>query len=58
MDHVTTMTVAGKSFRIVKEGLSRQKIVRRENIVTHTGSQAPQPQSRRQHLYLALAGRF
>lgn len=52
------MTVAGKSFRIVKEGLSRQKIVRRENIVTHTGSQAPQPQSRRQHLYLALAGRF
>ena len=58
MDHVTTMTVAGKSFYVSSDGRSRKKIVRREKIMTTTGSQTPQSHNKRQQLYLALAGRF
>jgi hypothetical protein len=58
MDYVTTMTVAGKSFCFLSDGQGRKKIVKREKIVTTTGSQTPQSQSKRQHFYLTLAGRF
>jgi hypothetical protein len=58
MDYVTTMTVAGKSFYVSSDGRGRKKIVRREKILTTTGSQTPQTQNKRQHLYLTLAGRF
>ena len=57
MDYVTTMTVAGKSFYVLNDGQSRKKIVRREKIMTTTGSQTPPAQNQRQHLYLTLAGR-
>lgn len=57
MDYVMTMTVAGKSFYVSSDGRNRKQIVRREKILTTTGSQAPQTQSKRQHLYLTLAGR-
>lgn len=57
MDHVTTMTVAGKSFYVSSDGRGRRQIVRREKILTTTGTQTPNPQSKRQHLYLTLAGR-
>ena len=58
MDYVMTMTVAGKSFYVTSDGQSRKKIVRREKIMTSTGSQTPQSQNKRQHLYLTLAGRY
>jgi len=58
MDHVTTMTVAGKSFYVLSDGQSRKRIVRREKILTTTGSQTPHAQNQRQQLYLTLAGRF
>lgn len=58
MDHVTTMTVAGKSFFVSSDGQSRKRIVRREKVVTSTGSQTPPSQNKRQQFYLTLAGRF
>ena len=58
MDHVMTMTVAGKSFYVSSGGQSRKKIVRREKVLTTTGSQTAQTQNQRQHLYLTLAGRY
>ena len=57
MDYVMTMTVAGKSFYVSSDGQGRRQIVRREKILTTTGSQTPQTQSKRQQLYLTLAGR-
>lgn len=57
MDYVMTMTVAGKSFYVSSDGQGRRQIVRKEKILTTTGSQVPQTQSKRQHLYLTLAGR-
>ena len=53
-----TMTVAGKSFYVSSGGQSRKKIVRREKVLTTTGSQTAQTQNQRQHLYLTLAGRY
>ena len=53
-----TMTVAGKSFYVLSDARSRQQIVRREKIVTSTGSQTSTNQNKRQQLYLTLAGRF
>ena len=58
MDYVTTMTVAGKSFYVMSDGPGRKKIVRREKIMTTTGSQTPAAQNKRQHLYLTMAGRY
>lgn len=55
MDHVMTMTVAGRSFYVLSDGCSRKQIVRREKIVTTTGAQMAQSQNRCQQLYLTLA---
>ncbi len=57
MDYVMTMTVAGKSFYVLSDGQGRRRIVRWEKILTTTGTTTPHPQSKRQHLYLTLAGR-
>ncbi len=57
MDYVMTMTVAGKSFYVSSDGQGRRRIVRREKILTTTGTTTPHPQSKRQHLYLTLASR-
>lgn len=51
-----TMTVAGKSFYVLSDEQGRsRKIVRREKIVTTTGTSSAHPQNKRQHLYLTLA---
>ena len=55
MDYVMTMTVAGKSFYVLSDNCNRQRIVRREKIVTTTGAQMLQPQSKCRQLYLTLA---
>jgi hypothetical protein len=57
MDYVMTMTVAGKSFYVSSDGRGRKQIVSRQKILTTTGTQTSNPQSKRQHLYLTLAGR-
>jgi hypothetical protein len=55
MDHVTTMTVAGKSFYVLSDGRNRKQIVKREKITTSTGAQTPDSQNKRQQLFLTLA---
>ena len=57
MDYVMTMTVAGKSFYVLSDAQGRKQIVRREKILTTTGTSALHPQNKRQHLYLTLASR-
>ena len=55
MDHVMTMTVAGKSFYVLSDGRNRKQIVRREKITTSTGAQASDSHNKRQQLFLTLA---
>ncbi len=55
MDYLISVTAAGKSFLVISDSHGRQQIVRREKIATTTGTQAPHPQQKRQHLFLTLA---
>ena len=55
MDYVMSMTVAGKSFYVLRDGQTGKQIVRREKIATTTGAQFPHPQDRCQQLFLTLA---
>jgi hypothetical protein len=56
MDYLMIVTAARKSLFIVSDSRNRLQIVRREKILTTTGTQSPHPQPKRQHLYLTLAG--
>jgi hypothetical protein len=56
MDYLTVVTAAGKSFFILNDNRGRRQIVRREKIVTYTGSQSPVSQHKRQQFFLSLAG--
>jgi hypothetical protein len=56
MDHLMIVTVAGKSLCVTIDNRGRRLIVRRDKVVTTTGTQSPYPLPRRQHLFLTLAG--
>jgi hypothetical protein len=56
MDYLMVVTVAGKSFSVLSDSRGRRQIVRREKIVTSTGTESPYPHPKRQHLFLSLAG--
>jgi hypothetical protein len=56
MDHLLIVTAAKKAHYVVRDSRGRMQIVRRERIVTSTGTQLPHPQQKRQQLYLSLAG--
>jgi hypothetical protein len=56
MDYLMVVTAAGKSLVISSDSRGRKQIVRRDKIVTTTGTQTPHPRFKRQHLFLTLAG--
>jgi hypothetical protein len=56
MDYLMVVTAAGKSHLVLSDNRSRMQIVRRDKIVTTTGTQSPHPQHKRQHFFLSLAG--
>jgi hypothetical protein len=56
MDYIMIVTVSGKSYVVLSDSRSRRQIVRRDKIVTTTGTQSSYPQPKRQHLFLSLAG--
>ena len=56
MDYLMVVTAAGKSLFVSSDSRGRKQIVRREKIVTTTGTLTPHPHPKRQHLFLTLAG--
>ena len=56
MDHLTVVTATGKSLFVSGDSRNRQHIVRREAVVTSTGTEVPRSRHTRQQLYLSLAG--
>jgi hypothetical protein len=55
MDHLSIVTAAKKTYFVVRDSQGKMQIVRRERIVTSTGTQLPHPRMKRQQLYLSLA---
>jgi hypothetical protein len=56
MDYVMAVTAAGQCYVVLIDSRSRRWIVRREKVVTYTGTATAYPHSQRQHLFLSLAG--
>ena len=56
MDYLMIVTAGGKSLYILGDSRNRQRIVRREKIVTATGAESVHPHHKRQQLFLTLAG--
>lgn len=54
MDHLTVVTAAGKVC-FVSSDSSKVQVVRRELLVTSTGSQSPDSRKQRQQFFLTLA---
>jgi hypothetical protein len=55
MDHLTVVTVAGKSIVIATDKFGRTRIVKVEKILTATGAQWANSQDQQQFLFLTLA---
>jgi hypothetical protein len=55
MDYLMVVTVAGKAHFVSSDAGNKQQIVRRENVLTATGSQSPGCRQKRQQLFLTLA---
>ena len=55
MDDLTIVTAAGKTHFVLCDARNRKRIVKRETVVTTTGSQMPMGQQKRQQFFLTLA---
>ncbi|HEU5124101.1 MAG TPA: hypothetical protein VFW05_08570 [Verrucomicrobiae bacterium] len=55
MDYLMIVTAAGKVNFVSPDSRKTPQIVRREQIVTFTGSQSPECRQKRQQLFLTLA---
>lgn len=55
MDYLMVVTAAGKSLLVLSDSRDRKQIVRRDKVVTTTGTQPLHPQQKRQHFFLSLA---
>lgn len=56
MDDLTIVTAAGKTHFVLCDSRNQKRIVRRQKVVTTTGSQVPHCQHKRQQFFLTLAG--